>query len=90
MFMEFTSVLNYISEDGLFGFLDVSLLLHSLSVTIMFLKNFIASTVLALTAINVVEAKYGLAPVKTGVNAQTGARPFRRNILDLQNDAPAW
>jgi hypothetical protein len=27
---------------------------------------------------------------KTGTNTQTKARPFRRNILDLQQDAPSW
>jgi hypothetical protein len=26
----------------------------------------------------------------TGTNIQTKARPFRRNILDLQKDGPSW
>ena len=26
----------------------------------------------------------------TGENVQTNARPFRLNILDLQNDQPSW
>lgn len=38
----------------------------------------------------IVDAKYPLSGVQTGVNPQTGARPARRNILDLQNDVPAW
>jgi hypothetical protein len=37
-----------------------------------------------------VDAKYPLAGVHTGINTQTGARPARRNILDFQNDLPSW
>lgn len=39
---------------------------------------------------SIVSAKYPLPGVQTGVNPQTGARPARRNILDLQNDVPTW
>jgi tyrosinase len=56
----------------------------------MIFKNAIASALFTLAFVNITEANYGLAPVTTGINSQTGARPFRRNILDLQNDAPAW
>ncbi|TVY48584.1 Polyphenol oxidase [Lachnellula occidentalis] len=33
---------------------------------------------------------YAVTGVNTGRDAQTGARPFRRNIIDLQNDGPSW
>lgn len=33
---------------------------------------------------------YPITGVNTGRDAQTGARPFRQNILDLQNDGPSW
>ena len=33
---------------------------------------------------------YPIIGTQSGVDSQTGARPFRRNILDLQNDTPAW
>ncbi|KAF4635965.1 hypothetical protein G7Y89_g2127 [Cudoniella acicularis] len=33
---------------------------------------------------------YAITGLHTGVNSQSGARPARRNILDLQNDVPAW
>ncbi|KAH6668831.1 hypothetical protein B0J14DRAFT_151352 [Halenospora varia] len=49
------------------------------------------SALLAVFSIsNVVDAKYPLSGVTTGINQQTGARPARRNILDLQNDVPTW
>ncbi|KAH8588949.1 hypothetical protein B0O99DRAFT_524064 [Bisporella sp. PMI_857] len=38
----------------------------------------------------VVAAHYPITGVHTGIDPQTGARPARRNILDLQNDLPAW
>lgn len=44
----------------------------------------------ALALLGRVEAKYPLPGVQTGVDPQTGARPARRNIVDLQNDVPAW
>jgi hypothetical protein len=37
-----------------------------------------------------VDAKYPLSGVHTGINTQTGARPARRNVLDFQNDLPSW
>jgi tyrosinase len=33
--------------------------------------------------------RYPITGVHTGVNP-SGARPARRNILDMQNDAPTW
>ncbi|KAH8662913.1 hypothetical protein BGZ60DRAFT_412262 [Tricladium varicosporioides] len=33
---------------------------------------------------------YAITGTKTSSNIQPNARPFRRNILDLQNDTPAW
>ncbi|PVH82540.1 Di-copper centre-containing protein [Cadophora sp. DSE1049] len=33
---------------------------------------------------------YGVTGIKTGIDPQTGARPARRNILDMQNDIPTW
>jgi tyrosinase len=33
---------------------------------------------------------YPITGIQTGVNQATGARPPRRNILDLQEDEPAW
>lgn len=33
---------------------------------------------------------YVVTGTHTGVNQATGARPARRNILDLQEDAPSW
>jgi hypothetical protein len=33
---------------------------------------------------------YAITGVDTGRDTQTGARPARRNILDLQNDGPSW
>jgi len=33
---------------------------------------------------------YAITGVNTGRDAQTGARPFRQNIIDLQNDGPSW
>jgi hypothetical protein len=44
----------------------------------------------ALALLGNVQAKYPLHGVQTGVDPQTGARPARRNLLDLQNDVPAW
>lgn len=37
-----------------------------------------------------VYAHYAITGVKTGVDDSTGARPPRRNILDLQKDLPTW
>ena len=34
--------------------------------------------------------RYAITGVKTGINSATGARPARKNILDLQNDVPTW
>ncbi|KAG9229730.1 common central domain of tyrosinase-domain-containing protein [Amylocarpus encephaloides] len=57
----------------------------------MFFQRVVTICTLAIyIGINLIEAKYALSPVTAGVNPQTGARPFRRNILDLQNDAPTW
>jgi tyrosinase len=33
---------------------------------------------------------YSITGIQTGVNQRTGARPLRRNILDLQNDEATW
>jgi tyrosinase len=37
-----------------------------------------------------VGAHYAITGVQTGVDKATGARPLRRNILDLQTDVPTW
>jgi tyrosinase len=73
-----------------FRFWSISVSVSPHATTIMIFKNVIASALFTLAFVNITEANYGLAPVTTGINSQTGARPFRRNILDLQNDAPAW
>lgn len=36
------------------------------------------------------EARYAITGVHTGIDATTGARPFRLNVLDLQKDIPSW
>lgn len=33
---------------------------------------------------------YPITGLQTGVDQATGARPARRNILDLQQDEPTW
>lgn len=44
-----------------------------------------------LACVDSIEASYyPISGVHTGVDAQTGARPARRDILDLQNDVPTW
>lgn len=40
--------------------------------------------------LGVSKASYPLTGVHTGINSTAGARPARRNILDFQNDVPAW
>ncbi|QSZ30034.1 hypothetical protein DSL72_004552 [Monilinia vaccinii-corymbosi] len=47
--------------------------------------------ILLLAFVVLVEASYyPIGGVHTGVNKQTGERPARRDILDLQNDVPTW
>ncbi|ESZ89927.1 hypothetical protein SBOR_9689 [Sclerotinia borealis F-4128] len=44
-----------------------------------------------LACVDTIEASYyPISGVHTGVDTQTGARPARRDILDLQNDVPTW
>ena len=44
-----------------------------------------------LAYVDTIEASYyPISGVHTGVNVQTGERPARRDILDLQNDIPTW
>lgn len=46
---------------------------------------------LLLTFVDIIQASYyPVGGVHTGVNEKTGARPARRDILDLQNDVPTW
>lgn len=35
-------------------------------------------------------AYFAITGVQTGINDATGELPVRKNILDLQNDQPAW
>ncbi|RDL38192.1 uncharacterized protein BP5553_05625 [Venustampulla echinocandica] len=57
----------------------------------MHFERFLSPGLLAVLAVaGVVEAKFSLSKVTSGVDQQTGARPARRNILDLQNDLPTW
>lgn len=37
-----------------------------------------------------VDRQYAITGVKTGIDSATGARPTRRNIIDMQNDTPTW
>ena len=63
-------------------------------------KLFIASLVLLIASTCHVTAAstkkvpqtqyYAITGTHTGVNSQTGARPARRNIDDLQKDTPSW
>lgn len=58
---------------------------------VMLLQRLLSPGLLAvLAASGIVEAKYSLGEITTGVDQGTGARPARRNILDLQNDIPTW
>ncbi|KAJ8068065.1 hypothetical protein OCU04_003639 [Sclerotinia nivalis] len=44
-----------------------------------------------LVCVNNIEAShYPIGGVHTGVDAQTGVRPARKDILDLQKDLPTW
>lgn len=43
-----------------------------------------------LACLDVTSAHYAITGVHTGVNTQTGVRPARRDILELQNDIPSW
>ncbi|PQE14942.1 hypothetical protein CJF32_00002481 [Rutstroemia sp. NJR-2017a WRK4] len=43
-----------------------------------------------LSTLDIVVAHYPIGGVHTGVNAQSGARPARRDILEFQNDTPSW
>lgn len=56
-------------------------------------NNVIRFLVLLATSIYSLQAAhaqhYPITGVHTGVNS-SGARPARRNILDMQNDAPTW
>lgn len=38
----------------------------------------------------VLAGHYGISGVQTGIDALTGARPARRNIVDVQKDIPTW
>lgn len=41
--------------------------------------------------LSAVDAQYvAITGVKTGINTATGARPFRKNIMDLTKDVPSW
>jgi tyrosinase len=43
-----------------------------------------------LSALDIVVAHYPISGVHTGVHAESGARPPRRDILEFQNDTPSW
>ncbi|TGO46239.1 hypothetical protein BCON_0336g00050 [Botryotinia convoluta] len=43
-----------------------------------------------LARVDSVGASFSPIGVKTSIDAQTGAAPARRDILDLQNDVPTW
>ncbi|KAH8770537.1 hypothetical protein BGZ57DRAFT_437429 [Hyaloscypha finlandica] len=59
----------------------------------MFFNNvirFLALFALLIFSAQVVHAQhYAITGVQTGIS-QSGARPARRNILDMQNDVPTW
>jgi tyrosinase len=59
----------------------------------MFFNNvirFLALFALLIFSAQIVHAQhYAITGVQTGIS-QSGARPARRNILDMQNDVPTW
>jgi tyrosinase len=59
----------------------------------MFFDNvirFLALLALLIFSAQAVHAQYhAITGVQTGIS-QSGARPARRNILDMQNDVPTW
>jgi tyrosinase len=59
----------------------------------MFFNNvirFLTLFALLIFSAQVVHAQYyAITGVQTGIS-QSGARPARRNILDMQNDVPTW
>jgi tyrosinase len=67
--------------------------LQSLALLKMFSNNMVRFivllTVLVLSAAAAHAQYYAISGVHTGVSP-SGARPVRRNVLDMQNDTPTW
>lgn len=57
------------------------------------LSKFPFSSIVLLAFLGIAQVQAQQLPltgVHSGVDSQTGARPARRDILDLQNDLPTW